>query len=113
MQAVLTAAQTMTARAARVEAARRAANALRPDAFMWALALMNFTFIWRVQDMFPVLAKGKISLLAELTAVALFAMDSHPRRKIKEVLQQPILRMIAGLAIIMFLGLPFSIWRGK
>ena len=99
--------------APRAQGIRRVAKALKPDALMWALALMQFTFIWRIQDAFPPLAKVKISLLSEILVVVLFAMDSHPLRKLREVQHQPIVRMMVCLLILMVLGLPMSLWRGK
>ena len=97
----------------RAERLRRAARALKPDPLLLALAVMNLCFVWRVQDVFPILSKTKVAFLAQLTAVILFSIDHHPRRKIAEVLNQPILRMITGLLLLMILGLPFSLWRGK
>jgi O-antigen ligase len=97
----------------RAEGIHRAAKAIKPDALMWALALMNFTFIWRIQDAFPPLSKIKLSLLAEIGAIILFSIDSHPLRKLKTVQNQPIVRMLALLLTLMILGLPLSLWRGK
>lgn len=81
------------------------------DRLMRAVAVMLFAYVWRVQDVFPFLSKIQLPLLAAGTAVALFAADRHPWRRLRQV-QSPVIGLICALVIIMCLGVPTSLVRG-
>ena len=84
----------------------------RPDRLMRAVALMLFTYVWRIQDAFPILGKLQLPLLALFAAVVMFASVRHPVRTINTIRNQPTSKLIIALAIIMLIGVPFSLWRG-
>ena len=84
----------------------------RPDRLMRAVALMLFTYVWRIQDAFPILGKLQLPLLALFAALVMFASVRHPVRTINAIRNQPTSKLIIALAIIMLIGLPFSLWRG-
>ena len=83
----------------------------RPDRLMRAIALMQFTYVWRIQDAFPILGKIQLPLIALLTALVLFAQVRHPLRRVRAI-RQPTSKLIIALAVIMAIGVPFSLWRG-
>ncbi len=90
-----------------------AANAEpKPDRLMRAVALMLFTYVWRIQDAFPILGKLQLALLALVAAVVMFSGVRHPARTVNAIRNQPTSKLIIAMAIIMLVGLPFSLWRG-
>lgn len=84
----------------------------RPDRLMRAVGLMLFTYVWRIQDAFPILGKLQLALLALAAAVVMYAGVKNPIRRMKLVTAQPTSKLIAALVIIMVIGVPFSVWRG-
>lgn len=84
----------------------------KPDALLWALAAMIFTYVWRIQDLFPFLGLIRISLLAGIVALLLFGADGRRERRI-ELIRSPILVLVLSLAGILVLGIPTSLWPGK
>jgi O-antigen ligase len=83
----------------------------RPDRLMRAVALMQFTYVWRMQDAFPILGKLQLPLIALFTALVLFAGVRHPLRRVRAI-RQPTSKLIIALGVIMTLGVPFSLWQG-
>lgn len=78
---------------------------------MRAIALMSLTYVWRLQDAFPILGKLQLPLLALAAAVAFFSAARHPARRIA-LIRQPTFKLILVLLVIMTLGVPFSLWKG-
>lgn len=93
-------------------ASTRSQPRARPDLLMFALAAMILTYVWRFQDLFPILGKVRLPLLAAAAALGLFFFDPHPLRRMSR-LHSPIVKLLFGLAAIMALGVPFALWRGK
>lgn len=84
----------------------------RPDALLWAVALMVWTYVWRIQDLFPVLGKLEINLVASAIAFALFAIDRHPARRVA-YLKTPILGLALGIFALGIVGIPTSLWAAR
>lgn len=84
----------------------------RPDRLMRAVALMLFTYVWRIQDAFPILGKLQLALLALFAAVIMFAGVRHPARAVNSIRNQTTSKLIVAFVIIMLIGVPFSLWRG-
>lgn len=80
-----------------------------PDALLYALAIMIWTYVWRVQDLFPILAALRLHLLATVVAAGLFMLDSRPTRRLRR-LRTPILVCALALGAVAILGIPFSLW---
>jgi O-antigen ligase len=80
-----------------------------PDALLYALALMVWTYVWRVQDLFPVLGQLRINLIAAALAVGLFLIDRHPGRRVGW-LKTPVLAFALALLGVAILGVPMSLW---
>jgi O-antigen ligase len=78
---------------------------------MRAVALMLFTYVWRLQDAFPFLGKAQLPLLAMLTALIYYASTKHPIRRAR-LIKGPTLKLVVALTVIMAIGVPFSLWVG-
>lgn len=78
---------------------------------MRAIALMTFTYVWRVQDAFPILGKLQLPLLALAAAMVMYSSARHPARRLSQI-QQPTFKLIIALLVIMTIGVPFSLWQG-
>lgn len=83
----------------------------KPDKLMRAVALMLFTYVWRLQDAFPILGKLQLPALALLAALAYFASTKHPARRVR-LIKGPTTKLVVTLMILMIIGLPFSLWLG-
>ncbi|HEY9514719.1 MAG TPA: O-antigen ligase family protein, partial [Gemmatimonadaceae bacterium] len=84
----------------------------KPDALMYAVGLMMFAYIWRVQDAFPILGKLQLPLLGVGLAVILFASTRHPWRRAGQI-RGPLPRLTLGLLAVMLVGVPTSLWPGN
>ena len=80
-----------------------------PDALLYAVALMTATYVWRIQDLFPVLGSMKINLLAAVASFGLVLMDRDPARRVARV-RTPIVICALSLIALSILGLPTSLW---
>lgn len=80
-----------------------------PDILLYALALMIWTSIWRIQDLVPALGALKLHLLATALAFGLFVIDRDPARR-TALLQPAMLVCAAGLVCVAILGIPMSLW---
>jgi O-antigen ligase len=78
---------------------------------MRAIALMTLTYVWRVQDAFPILGKLQFPLLALAAALVFYSSTRHPARRVSQI-QQPTFKLIIALLVIMTVGVPFSLWQG-
>jgi O-antigen ligase len=83
----------------------------KPDRLMRAIAVMTMTYVWRVQDAFPILGKVQLPLLALASALLLYSSARHPARRVSQI-NGPTLKLILGLFVIMSIGVPFSLWFG-
>ena len=80
-----------------------------PDLLLGALALMIWTYVWRIQDLFPVLGALQINLLSTALAVGLFLLDRDPVRRIGRI-RSPILFCALAMSLLAALGIPTSLW---
>src|SRR5665213_3688594 len=64
----------------------------RPDRLMRAIAVMTFTYVWRVQDAFPILGKLQFPLLALAAALVFYSSTRHPARRVSQI-QQPTFKL--------------------
>lgn len=84
----------------------------KPDALMYAVVLLMFAYIWRVQDAFPILAKLQLPLLSLGLAGILYVTNRHPWRKALQ-LRSTIVYLTVGLLALMLIGVPTSLWPGQ
>ena len=78
---------------------------------MRAIALMTLTYVWRLQDAFPILGKLQLPLLALAASVALYSSTRHPSRRLSQI-RQPTFKLMIALLVLMIVGVPFSLWQG-
>ncbi|MGH7621966.1 MAG: O-antigen ligase family protein [Gemmatimonadaceae bacterium] len=78
---------------------------------MRAVSLMVLTYVWRLQDAFPILGKLQMPLLALAAALMFYASTKNALRKLT-LIQQPTFKLILVLLAIMTIGIPFSLWKG-
>ncbi|MDQ2766215.1 MAG: O-antigen ligase family protein [Gemmatimonadota bacterium] len=78
---------------------------------MRAIALMLFTYVWRLQDAFPILGKAQLPAIALLAALLFFNSTRQPSRRMK-LTKGPTTKLVAALLVIMSIGVPFSLWLG-
>ena len=80
----------------------------RADLLLYALAAMIFTYVWRVQDLFPVLGFVRPTILTLAVASAAFALDRHPARRIGHV-GSTIVGLALALHLVILIGVPASL----
>jgi O-antigen ligase len=78
---------------------------------MRAVALILFTYVWRLQDAFPFLGKLQLPLLALFTALMYYASTRQPARRAR-LIKGPTMKLVVALMVIMTIGVPFSLWVG-
>jgi O-antigen ligase len=83
----------------------------KPDRLMRAVAMVLFTYVWRLQDAFPILGKLQLPLLAVLTALAYYMSTKQPSRRAR-LIKGPTTNLVIALIVIMCIGVPFSLWTG-
>jgi len=91
---------------ARVKSRTRA-----PDLILYAAMLFVWLSVWRVQDLWPPLAKLKLPTLLTVVLIVAFVADSSPVRKVKWA-QSQLFYMPFVLLGIMVLGVPFGLYPG-
>lgn len=95
----------------RVTNGRVAAAGSRWDAFTVAMALLILTNVWRIQDLFPILATLQLPTLSALAAYALFLFDRDPRRRLNRV-NHRIVKTAAVLFGLALVCIPASVYPG-
>lgn len=83
----------------------------KPDALMYAVGLLLFAYVWRVQDAFPILGKLQLPLLSLGVAGILYVTNRHPWRRPLQ-LRHTILYLSLGILALMLIGVPTSLWPG-
>ena len=89
----------------------QAAAEPKPDRLMRAVALVLFTYVWRLQDAFPILGKLQLPALAVLTSLIYYRSTKWPIRRAR-LIKGPTTKLVVALMVIMAIGVPFSLWRG-
>lgn len=79
-------------------------------AFHLALAGMLLTYVWRVQDLFPVIGKGKPAILASLAALGLVWVSAAPGASAR--FRHPVFRWAAAIMVLSVLSVPGGVWPG-
>ncbi|HEV7703052.1 MAG TPA: O-antigen ligase family protein [Gemmatimonadaceae bacterium] len=83
----------------------------KPDKLMRAVALMLFTYVWRLQDAFPILGKMQLPAIALLAALMYYLSNKQPSRRLR-LIRGPTWNLVVALTVIMAIGVPFSLWVG-
>lgn len=83
----------------------------KPDKLLRAVALILFTYVWRLQDAFPILGKLQLPAIALLAAAVYFVSTKQPIRRVR-LIKGPTWNLVLALTVIMAIGVPFSLWVG-
>jgi O-antigen ligase len=78
---------------------------------MYAVGLLLFAYVWRVQDAFPILGKLQLPLLSLGIAGILYVTNRHPFRRPLQ-LRSTIAYLTVGILVLMLIGVPTSLWPG-
>ncbi len=82
----------------------------RADRLMKAVGCMLFAYVWRVQDIFPVLGAIHLPLLATGVTLILYQASRQPWRSVRQ-LRTPIVYIVLGIFAVMLAGITTSLWR--
>ena len=85
--------------------------AARWDALLVALALMLYTQVWRIQDIFPVLGGWGLPLAATLVALLVWGLDRDPRRR-AGLLNHRVVWAALGILVLVVLSIPGGLYPG-
>jgi O-antigen ligase len=96
------------ARRSRVLGARQSAKV---DLLLLAVAVSILTYVWRVQDLYPILAAVKLPILASLAMYGLFVIDSDGRRKLKTI-RHPVTICVVAIMALAVASVPTSLYQG-
>ena len=83
-----------------------------PDRLLKAIGWMLFAYIWRLQDVLPVLGKIQLPLLAAGLALVFFVTSRHRLRSVK-LIRSRLLWLTVILYAIMLIGVPSSLWPAR
>lgn len=83
----------------------------RVDLLTLALSACILTYVWRVQDLYPIFATVKLPMLASLAALMLYVIDSTPRRCLAGV-KHPITTAASAILVLAVLSVPGSVYQG-
>jgi O-antigen ligase len=81
------------------------------DWLFYAVAATLLAYVWRVQDLFPVLATLKFVPMVSLAMIGLFILDRDPRRSLPGVKHQVTFYATVVL-VLMVLSVPGSLYPG-
>jgi O-antigen ligase len=79
------------------------------DVLQLILAIVLALQVWRVHELFPVLAAPGLPVLATVAAVLAFWLDRNPRRRWSG-LNQPVVRAALGILALATLSIPGSLY---
>lgn len=85
---------------------------LPPDRLIKALGWMLFAYIWRVQDVLPVLGKIQLPLLVAGITIMFFITSRQKVRSLK-LIRSRLMSLVVILFAIMLIGVPMSLWPAR
>ncbi len=83
----------------------------RWDGFLVALSLLVLTSVWRLQDLFPILATAQVPTLAAVASLALFIIDKDPRRRLKRI-SHPVVKCAILIMFFAIASVPGGVYPG-
>src|SRR5690606_3829795 len=81
------------------------------DLLLLAVITCILTYAWRVQDLFPVLAKIKLPILGSLAAYGLYAITPDSRRKLRSIIH-PVTKCVIVIMALAVASVPTSLYQG-
>ncbi|HEV8410244.1 MAG TPA: O-antigen ligase family protein [Gemmatimonadaceae bacterium] len=90
----------------------RIAAPIRANALLGALMAALSLYVWRVQDLFPVLATIKLLPIVSIAVPVLILLDRRAQRQLAFVIKRPLARLLLLIAVMGALSVPTSLWPG-
>lgn len=81
------------------------------DLLIYVLVAALLGHVWRLQDLFGILAKLKFVAIVSLAALSLYIIDSDPRRSLGRI-KGPILKYVLAIFVLMIISVPGSVYPG-
>lgn len=75
------------------------------------VACLILVYVWRIQDMFPILSAVQFPIVSSLAALAVFVMQGHVRVGLSR-LRTPIIAVAAFILVWMLVSIPGSVYQG-
>jgi O-antigen ligase len=82
------------------------------DALLITVAIATLAFVWRLQDLFPVLRPFELPTVSVLAALGLALFGPKHGRRWAPYVRHPIARLSGVLLMLMFLSVPGSLYQG-
>jgi O-antigen ligase len=89
----------------------RAASNSFGSVFDVLVACLVLVYVWRIQDMFPVLSAAQFPILSSLAALAVFLLQGHVKVGVSR-LRTPIIAVAAFILVWMVVSVPGSVYQG-
>jgi len=83
----------------------------RWDPLRATMCVVLLAYVWRVQDLFPIVATLKVPVLASLAAIGLFLADAAAMRASPRF-RHPVVKLAAAILVLMILSVPTSLYQG-
>lgn len=84
---------------------------LKPRAFDYLVIGLTLTYVWRIQDIYPILGSVKVPVLISLAALGVWLVDGHASRSMSR-LRHPLARTATFILLWMVLSVPTSVFPG-
>ena len=84
----------------------------RWDALRLAIAAALLTYVWRIQDLFPVLDGMKPVMVTTTLVVAFVLLDGRTLRRLGAGVRHPVAILTIVLGLLCVLSVPTSLWPG-
>jgi O-antigen ligase len=82
------------------------------DALALALGGAILTYVWRVQDLYPILNSIKFPILTSLLALGLYIANQDRRRALRTIQKHPVTKVVLFILALAVLSVPTSIHQG-
>ena len=83
----------------------------RWDLMRVAVGAMLLCYVWRVQDLVPLLGKVKVPVLVSAGAIGLFLLSTGAMRVLGR-LRHPLIKLAVLILLLMVLSVPTSLYQG-
>lgn len=82
------------------------------DWLMMALIGAVLTYVWRIQDLYPILGAIKLPILASALAYGFYLIDGNPRRSLREIGANRVVKITGFIVLLAILSVPTSLHDG-
>ena len=85
----------------------------KADALVWTIAVTLLAQVWRIQSIFPPLAKIKLIWIATALGLVFLLVNRDPLRRVALIKNERISRLLLLLLGLMVAGVPFALVQGE